>query len=110
MANGWQTVSLGKILKRVKEEIRLDDNTIYKQVTVRLWNKGVILRGTQQGSEIKSKHQFLVRTGQLVLSRIDVRNGAIGICPPELEGAIISNDFWAYDFDYKIILDRKSTR
>ena len=103
MANGWQTVTLGKILKRVKKEIPIEDDVTYKQVTVRLWNKGVILRGEQQGSEIKTKRQFVVRSGQLVLSRIDVRNGAIGLCPPELDGAIVSNDFWAYDFDHNLI-------
>lgn len=103
MANGWQTVTLGKILKRVKKEIPIEDDVTYKQVTVRLWNKGVILRGEQQGSEIKTKRQFVVRTGQLVLSRIDVRNGAIGLCPTQLDGAIISNDFWAYDFDHNLI-------
>ncbi len=35
----------------------------------------------------------VVRTGQLVLSRIDARNGAIGIVPAELDGAVVSNDF-----------------
>ncbi len=33
------------------------------------------------------------------MSRIDVRNGAIGLVPKELDGAIVSNDFWVYDFD-----------
>ncbi|MGC1375363.1 MAG: restriction endonuclease subunit S [Anaerolineales bacterium] len=103
MANGWQTVPLGKILKRVKRETPIEDDVTYKQVTVRLWNKGVILRGEQQGSEIKTKRQFMVSSGQLILSRIDVRNGAIGLCPVELDGAIISNDFWAYDFDRNLI-------
>jgi type I restriction enzyme S subunit len=83
MANHWPTVPLGKLFRRVKDEIELEDNVTYKQVTIRLWNKGVILRGEQQGSEIKTKRQYRVGTGQLVLSRIDVRNGAIGLLPPE---------------------------
>jgi len=99
MSNGWETVPLGKILRRVKTEIDLDDEVIYKQVTVRLWNKGVVLRGKKQGGNIKTKRQFLVKDGQLLLSRIDVRNGAIGIVPKELDGAIVSNDFWVYNFD-----------
>lgn len=92
-------VPLARLLRRVKDEIQLEDDVTYKQVTIRLWNKGVVLRGGQQGSEIKTKRQYCVRGGQLVLSRIDVRNGAIGLVPPELDGAIISNDFWAYQID-----------
>src|SRR5688500_4798805 len=99
MTNGWQTVQLGDVLKRVKSELAIDDSVTYKQVTVRLWNKGVILRGEQEGADIKTKRQFYVKTGQLLMSRIDVRNGAIGLVPKELDGAIVSNDFWVYDFD-----------
>lgn len=99
MTNGWQTVQLGDVLCRVKAELAVDDSVTYKQVTVRLWNKGVILRGEQGGIDIKTKRQFYVKTGQLLLSRIDVRNGAIGLVPKELDGAIVSNDFWVYDFD-----------
>lgn len=92
-------VPLTQLLRRVKDEIDLQDETTYKQITIRLWNKGVVLRGEQQGSDIKTKRQYRVRTGQLVLSRIDVRNGAIGLLPPALDGAVVSNDFWAYDVD-----------
>ena len=99
MKSHWQTVQLGEVLTRVKSELTIDDSVTYKQVTVRLWNKGVVLRGEQEGSAIKTKRQFYVKTGQLVMSRIDVRNGAIGLVPKELDGAIVSNDFWVYDFD-----------
>ena len=99
MINGWQAVQLGDVLQRVKVELAIDDSVTYKQVTVRLWNKGVILRGEQEGIDIKTKRQFYVKTGQLLMSRIDVRNGAIGLVPKELDGAIVSNDFWVYDFD-----------
>jgi type I restriction enzyme S subunit len=35
----------------------------------------------------------VARQGQFILSRIDARNGALGIVPSELDGATISNDF-----------------
>src|ERR1043166_662087 len=37
--------------------------------------------------------RFVARTGQFILSRIEARNGAIGIVPPELDGAVVTNDF-----------------
>ena len=61
--------------------------------------KGVVLRGFKKGSDIKTKNQWRVRAGLFILSRIDARNGAFGIIPEELEGAIVSNDFLAYEID-----------
>ncbi|TAH48009.1 MAG: restriction endonuclease subunit S [Chloroflexota bacterium] len=105
MKNEWQTVPLGKVLKRVKQEISLDAAKIYKEVTVRLWNKGVVPRGEKQGIEIKTA-RYSIRAGQLILSRIDVRNGAIGLVPTELDGAIVSGEFWTYEID-QTLLDSK---
>ena len=31
------------------------------------------------------------------MSKIDARNGAFGIVPPEADGAIITGNFWVYD-------------
>jgi type I restriction enzyme S subunit len=75
-------------------EINPDEN--YRQVTVRLFHKGVILRGEQPGGMIRTTRQWCVREGQVLLSRIDARNGAIGLVPKELDGAIVTNDFWAF--------------
>lgn len=99
----FSRVPISHFLCRVRDDIYLQDDMVYKQVTVRLWNKGVVLRGEQKGYDIKTKRQFFVHAGQIVLSRIDVRNGAIGLVPPELDKAIVSNDFWVYDMDVNII-------
>lgn len=50
-----------------------------------------------RGSEVSTARQ-VVRANQLILSKIDARNGAIGIVPPELDGAIVSNDFPSFTF------------
>src|SRR5262249_47432000 len=34
-----------------------------------------------------------VHAGQFIISRIDARNGASGVIPPDLEGAVVSSDF-----------------
>ncbi|QRY55899.1 restriction endonuclease subunit S [Sphingobacterium siyangense] len=56
-------------------------------------HKGVVLRDEELGSKIKST-MFKINGGDFVLSGIDARNGAFGIVPNELDGAIITNDFW----------------
>ena len=90
---------IGDILTRNKTPVVVEDGTCYKQVTIRTNYKGVVLRGTQDGSTILTKNQFAVSAGQFILSRIDARNGAFGIIPEELEGAIVTNDFLAFDIN-----------
>ena len=90
---------IGDILSRNKTPVVVEGGTSYKQVTIRTNYKGVVLRGTQDGSTILTKNQFAVSAGQFILSRIDARNGAFGIIPEELEGAIVTNDFLAFDIN-----------
>jgi type I restriction enzyme S subunit len=57
----------------------------------------VVLRGIVAGSEIAAERRIRVRAGQFILSRIDARNGALGVVPDELDGAVVSNDFPTYN-------------
>ncbi len=90
---------IGDILTRNKTAVEVEEGTSYKQVTIRTNYKGVVLRGSQDGATILTKNQFAVSAGQFILSRIDARNGAFGIIPEELEGAIVTNDFLAFDIN-----------
>jgi type I restriction enzyme S subunit len=90
---------IGHILTRNKTPVLVRDDVTYKQVTIRTNYKGVVLRGSQNGSSIGTKNQSAVSAGQFILSRIDARNGAFGIVPEELEGAIVTNDFLAFDIN-----------
>lgn len=92
---------IGDILTRNKTRVTVEDCISYKQVTIRTNYKGVVLRGVQDGATIGTKEQFLVAAGQFILSRIDARSGAFGIIPDELEGAIVTNDFLAFDINEK---------
>ena len=92
----WPHVALGKLLSRNEGAALLKPDTEYHEVTIRLWGKGVNSRGKVHGRDVISTRRF-VRKGQLILSKIDARNGALGIVPPELDGAIVSNDFPSFE-------------
>lgn len=94
---GWSKVALGKLLRRSDEAAMLDPAAEYHEVTIKLWGKGVVSRGKVRGSDVVSVRR-VVRTNQLIMSKIDARNGAIGLVPPELDGAIVSNDFPSFEF------------
>jgi type I restriction enzyme S subunit len=59
--------------------------------------KGVVERRQVQGVEIASDRRYIATSGQFIISRIDARNGASGIVPDELDGAVVTNDFPLYD-------------
>lgn len=93
---------IGDFLKRIKRPIDLIDTTDYKLVTIKMNHKGVVLRGLKKGFEIKS-NMYKVKKGDFILSGIDARNGAFGIVPEELDDAIVTNDFWYFKIDEKLI-------
>jgi type I restriction enzyme S subunit len=84
---------LGEVLARSEEWIDLEPDEHYRQVTVRLWGKGVVQRDRVTGAEIAATRRLAARANQFILSRIDARNGAFGLVPPALDGAVVSNDF-----------------
>lgn len=90
-------VALGDLLRRADEPAVIDPSAQYQEVTIKLWGKGVVCRGKVRGSSIGSA-RYVVRSNQLILSKIDARNGAIGLVPPELDGALVSSDFPSFEF------------
>ena len=73
------------------------DDTQYTRITVRLFNKGIVLRDQVYGREIGTKKQIQVNTGQLIVSKIDGKSGAMAFIPQEFDGAIVTQDFPVFD-------------
>jgi len=96
---------IGDFLKRIKRPVNLVDDQDYKLVTIKMNHNGVVLREIKKGALIKSK-MYEVKKDDFILSGIDARNGAFGIVPPELDGAIVTNDFWYFEIDESIISKR----
>ncbi len=99
----YPMVRIGDFLMRNKTQILIQDDVTYKRVTIRVRNGGVVKRDEVEGKNIGTKRQYLVSEGQFILSKIDARNGAMGIIPAELEGAIVTQEFLPYDFDLRKI-------
>jgi type I restriction enzyme S subunit len=93
MNRAWQKAKLGGVLSRSDERVEIRPDRTYKQITVRLWGQGVVLRNEVPGVNIRAKTRYIAREGQFILSRIDARNGAFGLVPGFLDGAVVSNDF-----------------
>jgi type I restriction enzyme S subunit len=89
---GWKLVKLGEVLSKTAETVEANATTEYSEVTVKLWGKGVVERRRVLGSEISGR-RFVARSGNFIVSRIDARNGAMGLIPASLDGGLVTNDF-----------------
>jgi type I restriction enzyme S subunit len=54
---------------------------------------GVVAREELRGDEIKTPTQFFVEEGDFIISRRQIIHGACGFVPPELSGAVVSNEY-----------------
>jgi len=104
MRNDFQRVQLGELLTRSDEVVEIAPDKLYRQVTVRLWGKGVVLRDEVFGSDIAAARRCVVRLQQFILSKIDARNGAFGLVPDSLDGAVVSSDFPVFTLNRSRIL------
>ncbi|MBO7219871.1 MAG: restriction endonuclease subunit S, partial [Alistipes sp.] len=95
----YPMMRIGEFLKRNKTAVTIQDGIKYKRVTIKVRNGGVVPRDEVMGENIGTKKQFLVSKGQFILSKIDARNGAMGIIQTELDGAVVTQDFLPYDID-----------
>ena len=98
-SKAYPMMRIGEFLKRNKTAVTIQDGVKYKRVTIKVRNGGVVPRDEVMGENIGTKKQFLVSEGQFILSKIDARNGAMGIIPAELNGAVVTQDFLPYDID-----------
>lgn len=92
-------VPLGEVLKKSEEWTDLKPEETYREVTVKLWGKGVVQRREVTGAGIAASRRLLVRRQQFILSRIDARNGAFGLIPDSLDKAVVSNDFPVFNLN-----------
>jgi type I restriction enzyme S subunit len=67
-----------------------------------LWGKGVIERGRALGASLSGR-RFVAHAGQFIASRIDVRNGAMGLVPESLDGALVTNDFPLFNLNTELM-------
>lgn len=99
-----RTITIDRFLTKAEDWVPVKPDENYKQITARLWGKGLTLRGEVPGSAIAAARQYCAKAGQFLISRIDARHGAFGIVPDELDGALVSNDFPCFNIDASTVL------
>jgi type I restriction enzyme S subunit len=91
----WRQFQLGDLLKEVDRYVRFDDEHRYKLASIRRRCNGLFLREELRGNEIKTKVMKTIRTGDFVLSKMQVVHGAWGLVTPNFDGMFVSDSYIA---------------
>jgi type I restriction enzyme S subunit len=103
MKSGWRNVPLSKVLKQDTNYVFELEPKTYSKLSVRLYGKGVTLDAPTDGATVKmQRHQF-AKPGQVILSEIWAKKGAIGIVPNEGKNALVTSHFFLFDIDETIL-------
>jgi type I restriction enzyme S subunit len=97
MSKTWPKVRLGELLTQDIEYIEAPEPREYRKLSVRLYGKGVVLDAPTDGTMLKMKRHQLAKAGQVILSEIWGKKGAIGFVPSEGEGALCTSHFFLFD-------------
>lgn len=86
-------IKIGDAIKEAKRPLDMKDDEKYQLVTVKRRNEGIVSRGMFYGKDILVKNYYTVKKGDYMISKRQVIHGANGIVPPELDDAIVSNEY-----------------
>lgn len=90
---GWAREPLAKHLMEKVRPVKLSDEDVYDLVTVKRSRGGVVKRERLSGKDIAVKSQFLLETGDFLISKRQIVHGACGLVPADLAGSIVSNEY-----------------
>jgi type I restriction enzyme, S subunit len=106
MSANWSMVKLSNLLSQYTEYIDVPEPRTYPKLSVKLYGKGVVLDTPANGATLKMMRHQLAKSGQVILSEIWGKKGAVGFVPEEGEGALCTSHFFLFDID-KEKLDRR---
>lgn len=92
-------VELGEVLVQDTAYVTELEPRAYKKLSVRLYGRGVVLDRPVLAATLKMERHQLAKAGQLILSEIWGKKGALGIVPPEGEEALVTSHFFLFDIN-----------
>lgn len=102
----WPMVPLGEVLTQYKDYIDAPEPKTYTKLSVKLYGKGVTLDTPTDGTDLKMKRHQLAKAGQVILSEIWGKKGAIGFVPQLGEGALCTSHFFLFDVVHERLLPK----
>ncbi len=90
---GSAPMKLGSLLKTEERRVLVEDDKEYALLGVKWYGEGVWQKEKKLGREIKAKHLYEVKAGDLIYNRLFAWKGSFALVPPELDETFASNEF-----------------
>lgn len=100
----YPIVPLSQVLVQDTEYITELEPRLYPKLSVKLYGKGVELAEPADGATVRMKRHQLAKPGQVIVSEIWAKKGAIGIVPLEGAGALVTSHFFLFEIDESQLL------
>lgn len=91
----WKKQSIGNLLKEVRRAVDWNDDDDFKLLSVKRRSGGVVLREVLKGHEILTKKMKLARSGDFLISKMQVVHGASALVGDQFDGYHISDSYIA---------------
>ena len=89
----WKKRTYSSILTEVKRSLKWDENELYKLISVRRRSEGLFFRESLYGRDIATKNLRPVKTGDFLISKMQIVHGASGLVTDEFDDAKISGSY-----------------
>lgn len=89
----WQTKSIGRLLKRASDPVRVEQEETYREIGVRSHGRGVFHKAPVSGAELGDKRVFHVVPDALVLNIVFAWEQAVAMTSSDEQGFIASHRF-----------------
>ncbi|MGJ5723117.1 restriction endonuclease subunit S [Brevibacterium sp. H602] len=96
----WPTAAVGTHVTQRVDKVAISPGSEYDTMGVRWYGKGAYLRPP---SRPKTTKLNVAHEGDFVFCRIDVQNGPFAVVPPDLDGALVTNEFPLYAVDGDVL-------
>ncbi len=89
----WREYEIGKLFREVNRPVEWDDNEFYDLISVRRRSGGLFHRESLYGRQILTKNLKTAKTGDFLISKMQVLHGATGLVTSEFDGMKVSGSY-----------------
>ncbi len=91
--SGSQIVKIGELIELSEDRQEIKAENDYPQIGIRGFGCGLFPKAALRGSDTTYRYFNRLKAGQIVLSQVKGWEGAIAVCPPEMEGYYVSPEY-----------------
>lgn len=104
MGVNYTTAVLGDIVRLRRDRVRILNDESYIQLTVKSKGLGVVERKEKYIVSASSNNErYIARADQLIISSLEADKGAVGIVPIDLQGAVVSKNYYLFDINRQVV-------